>query len=77
MNNITMHFELNLDFIELKSNTLNGIWIQLTTNDMWIDGEGIQNLLVNMELEKKTLKRHNSKKTPFHVSSLGNGLNKL
>jgi hypothetical protein len=26
---------------------------------------------------KKTLKRHNSKNTPFHASSLRNGLNKL
>jgi hypothetical protein len=31
----------------------NSIQIQLTTNDMWISGKGIQNLLINMELEKK------------------------
>jgi hypothetical protein len=41
----------------------NSIQIQLTTNDMRIGGEGIQNLLVNMELEiffqkDTTLKRH-------------------
>jgi hypothetical protein len=26
-------------------------------------------------VEKLTLKRHESKKTPFHASSLGNGIN--
>jgi hypothetical protein len=44
---------------------------------MQIGGECIQNLLVNMFLEKKTLKRHNFGKTPSHAFSIRNGLNKF
>jgi hypothetical protein len=46
-------------------------------NGMQISGKDIENLLVNMVLEnKKTKKRHKSKKTQFHAPLLGNGLNK-
>jgi len=52
-------------------------WIQLKTNAMQIGGECIEYLLVNMLLAKKTSKTHKYEKTHFHVSSLGNGLNKF
>jgi hypothetical protein len=70
MDNITMQLELNLNWIELNSNTTNfnfsstrfnsitiGLkmnWIEFKANEMQIDKEGIQNLLMNMVLEKKT-----------------------
>jgi hypothetical protein len=45
---------------------------------MKIGGESIQNILVNMVLEKKKkFKRHKFEKTCFHASSFGNGLNKF
>jgi hypothetical protein len=44
---------------------------------MQIGGECIEYLLVNMLLAKKTSKTHKYEKTHFHVSSLGNGLNKF
>jgi hypothetical protein len=45
---------------------------------MQIHKENIQNLLVNMFLEKKNFKKNtNPKNTPFHASSLGNGPNKF
>jgi hypothetical protein len=36
---------------------------------MQIGKEGIQNLLMNMVLEKSTYKRHKFLKTTFHASS--------
>jgi hypothetical protein len=42
---------------------------------MQIGGEGMENLFVNMVLDRKALKVHKSKKTPFHASLLRNGLN--
>jgi hypothetical protein len=44
---------------------------------MQIGGEDIENLFMNAMLEKKTLKRYRFEKTPFYVSLLGNGLNKI
>jgi hypothetical protein len=44
---------------------------------MQIDGDSIQNILVNMVLEKKTLKRQKFEKICFDASSFGNGLNKF
>jgi hypothetical protein len=35
----------------------------------YIGGEGIENLLVNMVLEKKTFKKTKNPKIPFYVSS--------
>jgi len=43
---------------------------------MQIGGEGIENLFVNVMLEKK-LKRYTFENTPFYVSLLGNGVNKI
>jgi hypothetical protein len=40
---------------------------------MQIAGEDIENIIMNMVLEKNTLKRHKYEKTPFHASSLGMG----
>jgi hypothetical protein len=41
---------------------------------MQIDGEDIENLLMNIVLEKKNLKKkHRFEKTHFHASSLMNG----
>jgi hypothetical protein len=40
-------------------------------------GKGIENPFVNMVLKKKLLKKHKSKKTPFHASMFGNGLSKF
>jgi hypothetical protein len=37
-------------------------------------GEGIENALMNIVLEKKTFKRQKSKKTKFHNFLFGNGL---
>jgi hypothetical protein len=48
----------------------------IKTNGMQIDEECIQNLLLNMVLEKKSLKKHKYK-TTFHAFSFGNGLNKF
>jgi hypothetical protein len=39
-----------------------------------IDGEGIEDLLVNMVLENNNLRDRNLKTTPFHASLLVNGL---
>jgi hypothetical protein len=47
----------------------------LTKNEIQIGGEAIENLFVSMVLRKKLLK-NKSKKTQFHASLLGNGLNK-
>jgi hypothetical protein len=44
---------------------------------MQIDKEGIQNLLMNMVLEKKKLKKKQIQKKPIHASSFGNGVNKF
>jgi hypothetical protein len=44
---------------------------------MQIGRKGVQNLIVNIVFEKKTLKRHNFKKKPFHVFSFGNKVNKF
>jgi len=41
---------------------------------MQIDGEGIENLLVNMMLKNNNLKDTNFKTTPFHTSLRMNGL---
>ncbi len=49
--------------------------IELKKNNMQIDGEGIEIFLMNMVLKMKTLKRQKSKKTPYHASSWGSGLN--
>jgi len=51
--------------------------IQLKKREMQIGGEDIENLFMNAMLEKKTLKRYRFEKTPFYVSLLGNGLNKI
>jgi hypothetical protein len=41
-------------------------------------GKKFQNLLVNMVLEKKTLKKKNKfKKSPFHMQPLDLGIRKL
>jgi hypothetical protein len=42
---------------------------------MPIGGEGIENLLVNMVLESKTLIKQKSKNTHFHAFVFRNGLN--
>lgn len=42
-----------------------------------MDGKGIENILLNIVLGKKTLSKHKSKRTQFCVSSLGNALNKF
>jgi hypothetical protein len=42
-----------------------------------IGGKGIQNHLVSMVLEKKTLKRYKFEKTSFHTSLIGSGLKKF
>jgi hypothetical protein len=43
---------------------------------MQIDGEGIENFLMNTVLEKfQHQKKTNLKNTPFHASLFGNGLN--
>jgi len=47
----------------------------LTKNEIQIGGEAIENLFVNMVLRKK-LQKNKFKKTQFHASLLGNGLNK-
>jgi hypothetical protein len=47
----------------------------LTKNEIQIGGEAIENLFVSMVLRNKLLK-NKSKKTQFHASLLGNGLNK-
>jgi hypothetical protein len=47
----------------------------LENNEMQIGGETIEILLVNIVLEKKTFKNIDLKKTHFHVSLFGNGLN--
>jgi hypothetical protein len=40
--------------------------------------EHIENLLMNtLVLEKKTLKKHRFRKTPFYIFLLGNELNKI
>jgi hypothetical protein len=46
---------------------------------MQIGAKGIKNLLMNMVLEKKRLKKkkHRSKNTQFHASLLGNGLKRF
>jgi hypothetical protein len=44
---------------------------------MKIGGKCIENLLMNMVFEEKTLKRHKFEKTIFHASSLGNGLHRF
>jgi hypothetical protein len=44
---------------------------------MQIGKKDIENLIVNMVLKIKTLKRHKSKKRAFYASSLEKGLNKL
>jgi hypothetical protein len=44
---------------------------------MQIGEKFIQNLFVNMFLEKKTLKRHKFGKTSSHAFSIGNGLKKI
>jgi hypothetical protein len=41
---------------------------------MQIDGEGIEDFLVNMVLENNNLKDTNLKTTPFHAFLLMNGL---
>ncbi len=41
---------------------------------MQIDGEGIEDFLVNMVLENNNLKDTNLKTTPFHASLVVNGL---
>ncbi len=73
---------LHASWIELYLNTLIEIWIdlnwtqnQLENNEMQIGGETIEILLVNIVLEKKTFKNIDLKKTHFHVSLFGNGLN--
>jgi len=45
---------------------------QLNKNEMQIARENIENLFVNMVLEKKTFKRHKFKKPHFHVFLVGN-----
>jgi hypothetical protein len=48
----------------------------LTKNEIQIGGEAIENLFVSMVLRKKKLLKNKSKKTQFHASLLGSGLNK-
>ncbi len=48
---------------------MNWIQIQLKKNGTQIDGESIENLLVNMVLGKKNLKKDTNPKIPFYVSS--------
>ncbi len=57
-----MKFELNSNSTKLNWQ-LNWIEIQLKKNEMQIGGENIENMFVNMMLEKKPLKRHKSKNT--------------
>ncbi len=57
-----MKFELNSNSTKLNWQ-LNWITIQLKKNEMQIGGENIENMFVNMMLEKKPLKRHKSKNT--------------
>jgi hypothetical protein len=47
----------------------------LLQDNRTIAGEDIENLLVNMVLEKKLPNNTNLKKTHFHAYLLGNGLN--
>lgn len=42
---------------------------------MQFDGEDIKSLLVNMVLKNNNLKMYRFKKTFFHVSLFGNGVN--
>ncbi len=57
--------------------TLHANWIpiQLKRNGMQIGGEGIENLHHEYDVAKNNLRKHISKKTSFHASLLGNGLN--
>jgi len=48
----------------------------LKKNGTQIGGVGMKNLVVNMVLNV-FLKKHKIEKTKFHVSLLGNGLNKF
>ncbi len=60
------------DWIKIQ---LNWIQISLKKNEMMqIDGEGIEDFLVNMVLENNNLKDTNLKTTPFHASLVVNGL---
>jgi hypothetical protein len=43
---------------------------------MQIDGEGVENMFINMMLQKK-LQKYTYEKTPFHDTLFGNGLNKF
>ncbi len=63
-----IEFKLNSNIIELNSNSTT----QLNKNEMQIARENIENLFVNMVLEKKTFKRHKFKKPHFHVFLVGN-----
>jgi hypothetical protein len=44
---------------------------------MQIGGEGVEILLMNMVLEKNTLKKQKLEKTPFHAFLHGNGVNRF
>ncbi len=47
-----MHLELNLSEIQLDSNILIRIKIELEINEMQIGGKCIENMLMNMMLKK-------------------------
>jgi hypothetical protein len=67
----------------LKSNSMNYNWIKIPLkqkmrctslengNEMHIGEEGIENLLMNLVVEKQLLKRHKSKKTSYPTSRSG------
>jgi hypothetical protein len=60
---------LHAIFIELNSNILNRISIQLKRNGMQIGEKNIENLFMNM-IFKKTLKKHIFKRIFCHVFHL-------
>ncbi len=68
-----------LEFNWINFKKIKWIQIQLNKNGMQFGIEYIENFLATMVLEKKkdNLKKHKSVKTPFHLSLLGNWLNKF
>jgi len=63
-NDIACNFNFNFNQMYLK------------TNQVQIGGEGIENMFMNMVLEKTNLYKYaHAKATPFHPSLLGNGIN--
>ncbi len=74
LNSITLNeFELNSNSTKLNQQ-LNKDSIKLKKNEMQIGGENIENMFVNMMLEKKPLKRHKSKNTSLDAYLFRNGL---